>query len=165
VSFVHQSEKLWNELAALADDEGLVLYDCERTGNGGLRVFISLKGSEAKVSSGDCSKLCRRLMTFFMVEGPELGLSAEPEIEVSSPGINRHLRLPEHFKGAVGERVKFGIRGEVESEGEKSKVGGLLGKIEEASQDSLVVRDERTKKAWKVQLDQISKAHVDFEFR
>jgi ribosome maturation factor RimP len=33
-------------------------------------------------------------------------------LEVSSPGIERKLRKPEHFQGAVGEKVKLKVPGE-----------------------------------------------------
>ncbi len=49
----------------------------------------------------------------------------EYSVEVSSPGVDRPLRRQEHFKAALGRRVKFRtsgrkLRGEVISAGEQS---------------------------------------------
>lgn len=173
VSYLLTSETLWAELQAIAADEGLRLYDIERYGAGALRVYVERVNVESdsleqKTSSQDCTKLCRRLMSFFLVEGGRLGVGTEPEIEVSSPGVNRHLRLPEHFKNAVGERVKVGVRGELVVHGQESpepvKIGGLLGKLESVSDKEVLVSDERTKKNWQVPFDQIARANVEFKF-
>jgi hypothetical protein len=40
------------------------------------------------------------------VDGTELGVGAEPGIEVSSPGLNRDLRLADHFSWSVGHLIK-----------------------------------------------------------
>jgi len=165
VSYLLKSETLWTELQAIAEDEGLRLYDIERYGAGALRVYVETLTPDQKTSSKDCTKLCRRLMSFFLVEGARLGVGTEPEIEVSSPGVNRHLRLPEHFKGALGERIKVGVRGELaEESGEPVKIGGLLGKLESVSEKEVLVSDERTKRNWQVPFDQIARANVEFKF-
>jgi ribosome maturation factor RimP len=172
VSYLGKSDVLWSELQAIAQDEGLHLYDIERYGAQALRVFVSKSSAESRTTSDDCSRLCRRLINFFMVEGDRLGVGTEPEIEVSSPGVNRHLRLREHFESAIGERVKLGVRGEVRPVDESSpveempavKVGGLLGTLDKVDTSSLILSDERTKKAWKVPFEQVSKANVEFKF-
>jgi ribosome maturation factor RimP len=168
VSYLLTSETLWSELQAIAADEGLRLYDIERYGAGALRVYVESNSPEQKTSSQDCTKLCRRLMSFFLVEGGRLGVGTEPEIEVSSPGVNRHLRLPEHFKNALGERIKVGVRGELAVVGEENpepvKIGGILGKLESVSDKEVLVSDERTKKNWQVPFDQIARANVEFKF-
>ena len=127
MSFVEESDPLWQEIESIVRDEGLFLYDFERLTGAQLRVAIAavpngephgLPQAEATptedgavpvkrgVTSGDCSRIVRRLMTFFKAEGHKWGVIEEPEIEVSSPGLARHLRLPLHFRGAVGEKVK-----------------------------------------------------------
>lgn len=126
MSFVEESDPLWQEIESIVRDEGLYLYDFERLTGAQLRVAIAAvpngeshgvpqevapaedDASPAKrgVTSGDCSRIVRRLMTFFKAEGHKWGVIEEPEIEVSSPGLARHLRLPLHFRGAVGEKVK-----------------------------------------------------------
>jgi len=106
MSFVDIKSKLWETLSSIADDEQLKLYDAEMTGGNSFRVFVEGKNGES-VTSGDCSRLVHRLMVFFIAEGEKYHIGTSPEIEVSSPGVNRQLRLPEHFQTAVGSRVKI----------------------------------------------------------
>lgn len=128
MAFVATHEELWREIASIAAEQGLVLYDAERINRDGLRIFVDRKLStidEAETAEGlregeqgetvpremvtsqDCYSLCRRLGVYFAVEGRRFGLpDDDPELEVSSPGINRHLRLPQHFVEAVGRRIK-----------------------------------------------------------
>jgi ribosome maturation factor RimP len=166
-AFVERTESLWKELESVVSDEGLSLYDLERTGDGGLRVFVANPASKPpSATSGDCSRVCRRLMSFFSVNGGELGLPEEPSIEVSSPGVNRHLRLPEHFSQAQGERVKLTVRGEISTEsGETFKPGAVIGTLAEVIEAGKVsIREERTERCFGVALEQIAKAQVDFKF-
>ena len=154
MAFIEQNTKLWEKLSSIAEDEALRIYDLERYGDDSLRVFIQRLDFE-NVSSDDCSKLCRRLMVYFEVEGPNLGFSVEPIIEVSSPGVNRHLRLVEHFNKAVGERVKV-IK--------KEAAGSILGQIESADSKSINLIDEQTQQQVQLPLENIKKAHVEFVF-
>lgn len=113
-----------------------------------------------RVSSGDCSKLCRRLMAFFLVEGPNYGIASEPEIEVSSPGVNRNLRRPEHFAAAVGERVR--VVSMVEYAG--AEKFPLVGTVIDANSEHLRLAIEGTDVLAALPLGQVRKAHVDFKF-
>lgn len=172
MSFVEPSEDLWSELSSLAQAEGLVLYDIERRAFGTLRVFIDrvatprAEGDEAiekapeRVTSEDCSRLCRRLMVFFSVEGARFGLGLEPEIEVSSPGVNRHLRLADHFSAAIGERVKVVLREEP-----APGVGlSLSGVLKEAGQKELRVFEELKNAEVCFGVHTVKRAHVDYQF-
>lgn len=165
--FCEQNDKLWTTLADIAADEGLELYDLERRGPGGLRVYISKqRGADTEsrqggVTSDDCSKLCRRLMTFFMVEGPNFGLNTEPEVEVSSPGVNRELRLADHYAGAVGERVKIIFR----NENGAITPAPLIGKLKAMDQHGIHVLNEMNSEECTVPLNEIKRAQVDFLFK
>lgn len=117
VAVLDDSVTLWDYIQSQASDLSLDLYDLDNSGSGRLRVFIdkhvSANSEDDKVAkrgshvtSDDCSKLIRKLVHGLAVHGSKLGVGSEPEIEVSSPGIERVLRLPKHFQGAVGEKVK-----------------------------------------------------------
>src|SRR5690349_6805719 len=117
------------------------------------------------VSVGDCSRVLRRLMVLIQAEGHAYGLAPEPEIDVSSPGINRELRLPEHFCGALGERVKVVLRPtkEVELEGGK-KTSLLLGRLSDCREGRLTVLDETSRAVLTVALADVKRANVEFQF-
>jgi ribosome maturation factor RimP len=114
---VIEPASLWEYLESQCKALSLELYDLEQSGAGRMRVFVdkpnytgendSVKKRGSGVTSDDCSNLCRKLVHGFAVYGPKLGVGSEPEVEVSSPGIERVLRSVKHFEGAVGEKVKI----------------------------------------------------------
>lgn len=164
-------DKLWSELASIAHDEGLELYDIEPFGSGGLRIFVQpLKGAGETVDSAaqggisldDCSRLCRRLMVFFEAEAGRFGLPTEPVIEVSSPGVNRALKYREHFGGAVGERVKVTLD-EPATVADKL-AGTVCGVLRQAQDDGITVLEEKSNIDISMPYHAIRKVRIDFQF-
>jgi ribosome maturation factor RimP len=111
--------------APLAEQEGLELVDVEFGGGGGrqiLRLFIDKPGG---VSLDDCTSVSRAVSTALDVEDP---LEGSYDLEVSSPGLDRPLRTPEHFRKYAGEKVRVKTFGPVpECENRKTFVGILKG--------------------------------------
>lgn len=80
-----------------------------------LRVFIDRPaGSDAPVSSGlvqsgisvdDCERVSRQLERVLPVEGIDY-----ERLEVSSPGLDRVLKTPAHFRRFTGERAELRLR-------------------------------------------------------
>jgi ribosome maturation factor RimP len=67
----------------------------------------------------------------------------EYTVDVSSPGIERPLRKPAHFRNAVGRRVAFRtadrrLRGEVLAAGEYAVTVAVDGAVAEIPYDSIV---------------------------
>ena len=96
---VHPSEVA--ELAApIADEVGCALYDVQW--RGGTLVVLASAAAGGTVGVDVLSQLSRRLSAELdaadMIEGRYV-------LEVSSPGLERKLLRPEHFAGAIGERV------------------------------------------------------------
>ncbi len=145
----------------LAEGEGLELVDAEFGGLGGrtvLRLFIDRKGGTQGVSLDDCSGFSRVVSTALDVEDPVQGTY---DLEVSSPGLDRPLRKPEHFQKYAGQRVKVKTYGPIDTAGaRKSFTGKLLG----LSGDQVRIDVDGT--VFDVPLSQISKANIDpvFEF-
>ncbi len=82
-------------------------------------------------------------------------------LEVSSPGIDRPLRTPEHFARFAGEQAYVVTNGPIEG---RSRFTGELAGFDEASQCVLLDVDG---KRCELPLDAIKKAHVKgvVEFR
>jgi ribosome maturation factor RimP len=76
----------------------LTLYDVDHSG-GTLRVFVD--GPEG-VTLAQLDELSRTVSVALDVADP---IPGHYTLEVSSPGLERSLRRPEHFAGAVGEVV------------------------------------------------------------
>jgi len=68
--------------------------------NGLLRLFID---KAPQVTLADCEFVSEQIGAFLDVEDP---LPGNYTLEVSSPGLDRRLRTPEHFARFVGEEVK-----------------------------------------------------------
>lgn len=122
------------------------------------------EGARGGVTSGDCSRICRKLMNYCESEGNRLGLGSEPEIDVSSPGLDRTLRLPRHFEQAVGKVIRCIPKGDKPwmEVGGKPLVGVLRGVLEGFDSGRAHVREERTKAVVIAPLEAIKRANVEF---
>jgi len=146
-------EKVRAIAAPLAAGEGLELIDVELAGAGGrtaLRLYIDRDGG---VSLDDCTSVSRAVSAALDVEDPIQGAY---DLEVSSPGLDRPLRTPEHFAKYAGEKVRVKAYGPIpELENRKTFVGTLRG-FEEGR--ALIDVDG---KVFRVPFEQIAKAHVE----
>jgi len=77
-------------------------------------------------------------------------------LEVSSPGLERPLRKPDHFRAQVGKKVY--VKTYVPVAGRKVWRGSLL----EVLDDAVVVREGEEEAT--IAFDQITQAHVIYEF-
>lgn len=146
-------EKVRQIASPLAAQEGLELVEVEIGGASGrqaLRLFIDKPGG---VSLEDCSALSRALSAALDVEDPVAGAY---DLEVSSPGLDRPLRTPEHFQKFRGQKVRLKTYGPVPGcENRKTFVGTLQG-YEDGQ--VLVEVDGRL---FRVPHAQVSKANVE----
>jgi len=93
----------------LADDAGAHVYDVTFTG-GKLVVALSRDGG---IDLETLTEVTRRL-NVLLDEQDVVGGSYT--LEVSSPGLERTLRTPEHFEGAVGAEVTIRTKPDVDGE-------------------------------------------------
>jgi ribosome maturation factor RimP len=125
---------------------GVELVDIEVAGGRGnrlLRVFIDQPG-------GVTHELCARVTAL-------LGRYLEDHtVEVSSPGLERRLRKPEHFRDAVGKKINVKTYGPVE--GQRNFTGFL---VSVGEQELLIRSDDRE---ISLPLDDIAGAKMVFEF-
>lgn len=157
-----------NETWALVEkevqDEGIALYDIDfpKNGQGVFRVYIAKQEMKATGQEGaqresvtfdECTKVTHRVLDLdeklnFIPEGVML--------EVSSPGINRKLRRPEHFETALGERAKVKYRN---PEGGSKVVTGIVKSFENSNLVLEVNAEEVS-----VPLADVKEARIDFIF-
>lgn len=81
--------------------ELLHLEYAAQNGRNILRVYIDAPGG---IRVDDCEAVSRQLSALLDVEQP---LSAAFDLEVSSPGIDRPLVKPEHFRRHTGSRARI----------------------------------------------------------
>jgi ribosome maturation factor RimP len=114
--------RVWELAIPLAQTEGMEIVDIEfryEGSRGGrvLRLYVD-KGGGPNVD--DLSRVSRQLSEVLDVQDT---IDGAYTLEVSSPGINRPLRKPEHFSRFIGKRIRIRTRDLIE--GRRSFLGIL----------------------------------------
>lgn len=162
-SWMEKVEQLAQQAATA---EGCLIYDIEFVGAGKgrvLRLFID-KEEEGAISLEDCSNVSKALNVFLDAD-EDLIPGGAYTLEVSSPGLERHLVKPWHFKKAIGKKVYLKTTKALESAGvedKKWKAAKTVEEVIESADDegvSFVVGDVN----FKVPYAMIDRAKVLFE--
>jgi ribosome maturation factor RimP len=134
----------------VARDLSLSLYDVEVSREGPrniLRVYVEREGG---VALSDIATFSRRFGAILEVDDPVEGPYV---LEVSSPGVTRRLRRPDHFERSLGKRVRVSLV--APREGRRHLIGVLSGCDDEGIE---VRADEETHR---VPYAEIRKANLD----
>ena len=92
----------------LVRQAGLELYDVEyKPGQGRMVLRVYLQRPGGRVSLDELTLISRQLGDVFEVHDAVPG---RYQLDCSSPGLERALRTPGHFQGAIGERVSVRLR-------------------------------------------------------
>ena len=113
-------DRLWALLGPYLEAEDLELDDVEVRGQGGrhhIRVTIDAENGVDIDRIAETSRSMSRLL-----DGGE-PIFGSYTLEVSSPGLERRLKRPAHFRKAVGREVKVKVRSE---DGSVELVEGVL---------------------------------------
>ena len=100
-------QHLWHLLEPPVDALGYELLHLEFSSEGGnhvLRVYIDAPGG---IRVDDCAAVSRQLSAVLDVEDV---LPSAYALEVSSPGLDRPLVKPEHFRRFAGSRARVVLR-------------------------------------------------------
>lgn len=127
--------------------EGLELFDLELK-PGLLRITVDKDGG---VDIDRLGKLSQRLSRLLDERDP---IPNRYTMEVTSPGLERSLRTPEHFRRAVGSEITVRTTGEAAEEGDRRTQGVL-----EAADDSGITVAGR-----RITYDHIDRARTVFEW-
>ena len=130
--------QLWELAAPLAENEGMEIVDIElrhERSRGGrvLRLYLDKAGGP---TVDDLSRVSRQLSE--LLDSQDV-VSGAYTLEVSSPGINRPLKRPEHFARYIGKRVRIRTR---------DLIGGkrsFLGILQDVAGESITVAQEGTR--------------------
>ena len=139
--------------------DGYELVDVEWVRGGGrwtLRVFIDREGG---VNVDDCQAVSRTVEPILDVED-----FIEPayDLEVSSPGLDRPLRKPEHFARYAGQRVQVKAYGPIAGTAEGAAPRkSWTGKLEGFRDGAVLVDVDGV--LHRIPHDQIAKAHLEYD--
>ncbi len=106
MAYSKTEKTIWELAEPIAHKEGCYVYDLEYVKEGGiwfLRVYLDREGG---ISLDECEAVSRLLSDALDVADP---ISQQYYLEVSSPGVERKLKAPEHFAKYTGELIDVGL--------------------------------------------------------
>jgi ribosome maturation factor RimP len=132
---------------------GLELYDVELGTSGRSRTLRVTVDRDGGVDLDTITAATERISPVLDARG---GLAGPYALEVSSPGLERRLRRPEHFRRAIGETVSVKTR---DPQGAAQRLRGQLLEADEAG----VVLDTG-EGIERIRYDDVVQARTVFEF-
>ncbi len=148
------NESIERAIAPLVAARNLCLYDIELSGSGRARV-LRVTVTDAEGRGPDIDQLAS--LTREIDPVVEAAVDGGFSLEVSSPGLERSLRRPEHFATARGQRVALKARGD---DGASTR---LVGTLTSADATSIEVLDDDGAMVT-LDLDAITSARTLFEW-
>lgn len=155
-----KSDRLGEELRRIATEIaascGVDLYDVVLRRSGPrwkLQIFLTKSGGN--VSLEDCERVSRQLSRELDVSDP---IPSAYDLEVSSPGIERHLREPAHWSSACGSNVRVRWRDE------QGRSRSVLGRLESLEGDVIRLTEQGGSGDTLIPLDSVlsARVHVDW---
>ncbi len=116
-------EKFYNLVEEIVKDFGSRIYHIAKQGN---KLLVFIEG-DAPITVGLCEKISRDISFKINMYFPQYKSFT---LEVSSPGIERHLYNVEHYKDAIGEIVSI-----------KTKDRRLKGELKDVFDNSILLKE------------------------
>lgn len=149
------TQRVWELAEPLALASGLELVDVQYRPEGGRTVLrLLLDRPAGGVTLDELSRVSRELGDVLDAHDAVPG---RYHLECSSPGLNRPLVRPEHFRRAVGQRVRVRMHDLIEGRRQ------FRGMLDDATEQSITVRDPDVGVVT-LALDGIERASTEFEF-
>ena len=147
--------RIWELATQVADGEAMEVIDVElrREGTRAGRVLRLYLDKEGGPTVDDLGRVSRQLSE--LLDAQDI-VEGSYTLEVSSPGINRPLKKPEHFQRFIGKRVR--IRTGDMIDGRRS----FLGILSEVSGDT--IRIEVEGKAYQIPFSIIEKSNYEHDW-
>jgi ribosome maturation factor RimP len=148
------SARLRSLIESLVEAEGLFLFDLEQS-SGKLTVTVDSPGGDGAdmAAISDVTKAVSRALD---AEDP---IAGKYLLEVTSPGVERPLRTPAHFRWAVGKEVTVRRHPDPDQEGERR----LTGVLRSADDDGITLEAEGGGPVT-LAYDDIQRARTVFDF-
>jgi ribosome maturation factor RimP len=151
-----QSERLRALLEPLVDEAGLDLEDVALSASGRRRQLLVVVDAEDGVQLDAVAQLSRTLSQ--ALDGSDVMGEAEYVLEVTSPGTDRPLTEPRHFRRNTGRLVKLALEG-------RGELIARIMSVDDAGLDLEVpgVKGRKPKPA-RAEFAEITRARVEVEF-
>jgi ribosome maturation factor RimP len=148
-------EKTKELIKDIVEEQGLRLFDVEYRPEGRgwtLRVIVDKFGG---VNIGDLERLSRTISPLLDVEDY---IPHSYNLEVTSPGLTRELKKPEHFAFFIGRLIKVITREPIEGKRE------FVGFIEDIENGILKLKPKGEERTIHIPLSVIAKARLEVEW-
>lgn len=151
-----QSERLRALLEPLVDEAGLDLEDVALSASGRRRQLLVVVDAEDGVQLDTVAQLSRTLSQ--ALDGSDVMGETEYVLEVTSPGTDRPLTEPRHFRRNTGRLVKLALDG-------RGELIARIMSVDDAGLDLEVpgVKGRKPKPA-RAEFAEITRARVEVEF-
>ncbi len=148
--------RVWELAAQLVAEEGMEIVEIElrreeKHRGWVLRLYLDKEGGP---NLDDLTRVSRQLSD--LLDAHEVEIQGPYTLEVSSPGVNRVLRRPEHFARYVGKRIRIRTREAIE--GRRS----FLGRLQEVREGEIVIRQDGAE--FHIPLSAIEKANYEHDW-
>lgn len=139
----------------------LDIYDLDyNTGAHRLRVFITRK-EDISADLEDCVKVDRALGPYFE---SEQWIPDEIVLEVSSPGLYRHLNRPEHFEAAIDQNICLTLTRKWEELVDPQLLKGKkISRFIKSAKTAIAKLIAVEEKGLEVELDKLGKIKIDYQ--
>jgi ribosome maturation factor RimP len=140
--------------APVAEEEGLELWAADLRQESGRWILRLMLEREEGASLDDLTRVHRQLSDMLDVHDV---VPWRYTLEVSSPGVNRPLLRPDHYRRYLGQRVR--IQTKAAYDGRRM----FLGMLEQVEEDRVRITDGDVGEVW-ISLDNVRKAATEYEF-
>lgn len=147
-------ERVRTTVEPLVESMGLDLVDVEIAGSGRTRMIRIYVDQDGGIDLETIAEISREVSPVLDADDP---ISGSYTLEVSSPGLERPLRTPGHFRRVVGETVTVKTHHEVEG------VRRHEGELRDVDVDGVTL-DVEGHGDRHLRFDQIAKARTVFEW-
>ncbi len=137
-------------VAAALEGQGVELVDLVIQNQGRKKLLQFFVDKEGGVTLDNCAELTNKIDAVLEMENLIDGAYI---LEVSSPGVKRALKKPEHFKKFINERIRVVLKNPLEGR------GFFTGTIASADDEGFILEDGLNKFNFKY--DNIKKANLD----
>ena len=121
-------ETLTNLLEPVVENEGYELYDIEYLKEGNERILRLYIDKEDGIGIDDCERVSHAVEAVLDEHDP---ISGEYRLQVSSPGVERKIKKPQHYLRYVGQRVQLRLFAPADPVTGRKKYTGKISKVED----------------------------------
>jgi ribosome maturation factor RimP len=148
---IQKEEKLFNMLAEPIKNKGYELFDIEFKRQNSQQIIQLYIDSPNGIGIEDCVTVNQVAQEILEDTDPNF---EDFTLEVSSPGIFRKLKTPEHFKSSTGKRVKVHLQEKIHG------ISNATGDLQECTTEKICIKLESDGSNLTIPFSLIAKANL-----